>query len=240
MIKLKTLTLYLLASLSIVSAQEPSSVAQNPSRFAQKPALIKQGYKNAFSIEPLYLFNNGLRLNYERQLVTPKHWLEGSLIGYVVDYRNTDRDMYLSNGSYNTWFLNSRDISNAWSLGTEINYKYYLRPFLYLSAGGAYSHTAVTDETATFRKFKEDDLTFYEHVWGKQTQRFDRVACNLRLGFQSKYYRRVVVGGYIGFTFTHSFFNPRNDDDYASEDDITDLRYSGMLPHIGFRLGFRL
>ncbi|MDR3252064.1 MAG: hypothetical protein LBT35_00635 [Tannerella sp.] len=226
--KIKNLTLCFLAGL----------IASVSTIYAQESPRIKEGYKNAFSIEPFYLTNNGLRLNYERQLASPAHWLEASFIGYVVDFRHEDRDRYLPNSFYTTWFLNGRDIRNAWSLGTEINYKYFLHPFFYLSVGGAYSHTDVVDYANTFHKFQEDGLTFYEHAWGESTQRFDRVSGNFRVGFQTKNYRRVVVGGYVGITLTHSFYSPRDEGDYTS-DDITNLRYSGFIPHIGFRIGFR-
>ena len=189
-----------------------------------------QNFYNALSVEPLYLFVDGLRINYERQLQAPRHWLEISAIGYAQKKSRT----------WENWFFDGNHSDKAWGLGTDVSYKYFVRPFMYISCGAAYGHQSVTfsRETVEFNKYVEDDLIFYEPIFGRKSHRgaWNKVAGNLRIGFQTKSVRRVVVGGYIGIGYVHSFYD--SELIYLPNDPIT-LGFRGFTPHAGFRIGTR-
>jgi hypothetical protein len=190
----------------------------------------ERNFRHALSVEPLYLFVDGLRINYERQLQAPNHWLEISAIGYAQKNSETWRN----------WFFNGNHSDKAWGLGAEASYKYFVKPFMYISGGAAYGHQSVTfsRQSIEYSRYTEDELVFYEPVF-KQTSHtgaWNKIVGNLRIGFQTKSTRRMVVGGYIGVSYVYSFYDSEL---ISLPNDPVTLGFRGFTPHAGFRIGTR-
>ncbi|MDR1763073.1 MAG: hypothetical protein LBR64_03855 [Dysgonamonadaceae bacterium] len=194
--------------------------------------------KNAITIEPLYLYNFGLRINYERQISTPKHWVEFSAVGY---FPSSD-DFSLSHiWFYDDSYYYNRNVKTNWGTTFEVAYKYYPLSFIYLASGLSYNHHEAKFEgfDTKFNSYIEDGLLFYEPAYKTSDcwESFDRVGLNLRLGMQTPLYRRFVVGCYVGLSYNYSFFDENN---FSSEDkSVTTVYYRGFVPSTGFRIGVR-
>jgi len=201
------------------------------SQWTQDPRLNK----NAISLEPLYIVNNGLRVNYERQIINPHHWLEFSSTGYFSYNEN--------NTLPKQWFYDSFDnfsVKNNWGLALEASYKYYPIYFMYISSGITYSHheAALAGNTMIYNSYVEDGLTYYEPTFEyyDNWKAFDRLGVNLKIGLQTPLYRNFLIGGYFGLGFAKAFYR---DDGYVPNKSIISVTYSGVTPLLGWRIGFR-
>jgi hypothetical protein len=203
-------------------------------REAEAQNEMKETFKNTLAVQPLYWVNNGFRIDYERQLNTPKHWLQVSGIGYYVE----DEDIF-----WNLWMNSGAQIDKTWGAGLEVNYKYFpfKRPVMYFSGGLAFSHFNVDycESGYQFISYENDGLTYYEPEWqtGNATQYFNRVGTNLYLGFQNRPARRFLIDGYTGVGYTYSFYDKNK---YSPDRYLNSLSYRGISFTIGFRIGFRL
>jgi hypothetical protein len=201
-----------------------------PAHAAAQRRELPQGFRNGLSVEPLYLFVDGLRINYERQLQTPRHWIDVSAIGYAR--KNSE--------NWENWFFNGYNTDRAWGLGAELNYKYFVLPFMYLSfgAGGGQQTVTYTRTAVDYSSYREDGLVFYEPDFDarSRTATWSKVAGNIRLGFQSKSTRRVLAGGYVGLGYVHSFYDSAAQ---SLPNNPLSLGFRGIGPHAGFRIGVR-
>ncbi|MDR1938902.1 MAG: hypothetical protein LBQ73_10465 [Tannerellaceae bacterium] len=193
----------------------------------------RKSFKHAFAVQPLYWMNNGFRLDYERQLKNPRHWLQVSGIGYY-----TDNEYSL----LSAWMLDSHSINEVWGSGLEVNYKWFpFKRVLYTSAGLSAAHFTVKyDETAMdYISYVRDGLTYYEPQWEnfEASQYFNRLGTNFYIGVQTKPTIRFLIDGYMGVGWMHSFYNK---DRYYPPNYINTLSYRGLTLTMGLRIGFRL
>lgn len=188
-------------------------------------------YRNNISVQPLYIFNQGMRIDYERQLHNPYHWLQVSAKGFYVN------DGY-DPGLMTLLFSDDR-IEKLKGAGAELNYKYFFmkKRFLYISAGLSYSYFNTQQYGLTFVDFREDDLTFYRPDYSMQTQEFNKMGFNTFFGVQSSPRRRFFVDGYVGFGYSRSFYDKNKY--YPNTDNINGLSYNGPTFTTGLRLGVR-
>ncbi|MDR1645215.1 MAG: hypothetical protein LBS05_05255 [Tannerellaceae bacterium] len=192
-------------------------------------------FTQTLAIQPLYLLNNGLRIDYERQLCNPNQWLQISAIGYYIE----DNDALWT---YWDW-SSSYGFNRAWGAGLEINYKYFPteRRQLYFSGGLSASHFNVgyNEYQQQYDIYMQDGLTYYEPQWVNRhlSQRFNRIGMNFYIGRQNRPSRRFLLDWYAGIGRAHSFYNEgrRSPERYYGS-----LSYSGVTFTLGVRLGFRL
>ncbi|MDR3142648.1 MAG: hypothetical protein LBU37_13125 [Tannerellaceae bacterium] len=191
-------------------------------------------FRNALAIQPFYWLNNGFRVDYERQLKNPSHWLQLSAIGYYVEDENS---------LWNVWMLSDFPLNEAWGAGLEVSYKYF--PFrsrkLYVSGGLSSSHFNIDYRTESVRylSYVENGLTYYEPQWEQYeaSQYFNRIGTNFCTGIQTRPARRFLIDGYIGIGYVYSFYNK---DKYYPHNYLNKLSYRGFTLTAGLRIGFRL
>jgi hypothetical protein len=188
-------------------------------------------YRNNISVQPLYVFNQGVRIDYERQLHNPYHWLQVSTKGYFMN------DKY-DQGLMTLLFDDDR-IEKLKGAGAELNYKYFFlkKRILYVSAGVSYSYFHTQQYDSYFTDFHEDGLTFYRSEYSMQTQEFNKMGFNTCFGVQSSPRKRFFVDGYVGFGYSHSFYDKNKY--YPDTDNINGLSYSGPTFTTGLRIGIR-
>jgi len=185
----------------IISVMVVAAITIPAGRAQQEP------FKNSLSIEPLYMLNDGLRLNYERQLNNPNNCLEISAIGYFPSGPHSMKNVWfygssLSDGT--TYY----DILDAWGAGLDLTYNYYLKSFLYVSGGIFYRHHAAKYESDYIYEVVDEGGFSYLTSNGQSVTRWfshDRTGYFLRMGFQSKSTHKFLVGGYFGLGYSYSF-----------------------------------
>lgn len=194
----------------------------------------KKAFTNSLAVQPLYWLNNGYRVDYERQLKNPAHWLQLSAIGYHVE----DKDLF-----WILWMDNDSRFNRAWGAGLEANYKWFPfeRPVMYFAGGLSFSHFDVKYSEASYRfiNYQENGLTYYEPEWQTRSlsQYFERLGTNLSLGFQNRPTRRFLIDGYAGICYLYSFYDKEK---YRPDSYLNSLSYRGVSFTLGFRIGFRL
>jgi len=187
-------------------------------------------YQNTITLEPLYFFNNGLKINYERNLFK-NTWIETGITGYKYDKVN------FQNIAGDAYFWDS-DITKAYGYGIDLHYKWFPTSIMYLSAGFQVRHHNITndDTNYSFIEYKEDGLTFITYTITPVTQNINRFATCLRIGLQSRQYHRISVGGFAGFSYIHTNTSGSIYNNWNSPDMLT---FSGIMPELGFKIGVR-
>ncbi|MDR1919962.1 MAG: hypothetical protein LBQ65_10005 [Tannerellaceae bacterium] len=196
------------------------------------------GFKHALSVQPLYWLNNGFRLDYERQLKNPAHWLQISGVGYYAD------DV---NDFWSFWSFGDHPLNEAWGGGLDASYKWFpFKRVLYTSAGLSVRHFNLkyNETIEDFISYERDGLTYYEPQSREVevSQYFDRLGANLYLGVQNNSTKRFLIDAYIGLGWTYSFYDkdkyyPGKYYGYISSNSLS---YRGITLLLGFRIGFRL
>jgi hypothetical protein len=199
---------------------------------AEAQNVPRKTFENTLAIQPLYWINNGFRIDYERQLKSPYHWLQLSAIGYYVENEN----------SFWTLWNSIPDMNDAWGVGLEANYKYFPSGNIwYVSAGLSASRFSVQYDRVdyTYGSYTEEGLTYYEPQWREveESQRFGRFGTNFYVGVQNRLTHRFLIDGYIGFGRVYSFYDK---DKYYPDSYMNSLSYRGMTFTLGVRIGFRL
>ena len=207
-------------------------LAACPDAQAQEADATQESFKNTLAVQPLYWLNNGLRIDYERQLKTPYHWLQVSAIGYYVEDEN----------AFWTLWNNSPDINSAWGAGLEVNYKYFpYGKIFYVSGGLSAAHFSVQYDKINYiySSYTGEGLTYYEPDWEtvEESSSFGRLGMNFYAGVQNRHSRHFLIDGYAGFGRVHTFYDK---DKYYPDSYLNSLSYRGLTLTIGFRIGFRL
>ncbi|MDR2120148.1 MAG: hypothetical protein LBP64_04650 [Tannerella sp.] len=186
--------------------------------------------KNAISVQPLYIFNRGMRIDYERELHNPYHLLQVSAKGYLM------HDGY---GTVTTLLFNDDRIEKLSGVGAEVNYKYFFlkRRIPYVSAGVSYGYFRTQQYDSDFAGFREDGLMFYRPDYSLRTQTFSRAGFNTCFGVQTSPCKRFFVDGYIGLGFCRSFYDKNRY--HPDSDNMNGLTYNGLTATTGLRLGLR-
>ncbi|MDR2388358.1 MAG: hypothetical protein LBD89_01040 [Tannerellaceae bacterium] len=199
---------------------------------AEAQETLPKSYKNTLAFQPLYWVNNGLRIDYERQLKTPAQWLQLSAIGYYVE----------GNDTFWTLWDTTRDIHNAWGAGMEANYKYF--PFgriFYVSGGVSAARFVVKYDRIIpgYTSYEEEGLRYWEPLWESvdESQRFTRFGTNFYAGVQNRASHHFLIDVYAGFGRLYSLYDKEK---YYPDNDLNTLSYRGVSLTLGFRIGFRL
>lgn len=189
------------------------------------------GYGHSLAVQPLYIFNQGVRVDYERQLSSPYHWLQVSGKGYYM-HRADDAGLL-------TLLFGDDRIETLSGAGAELNYKYFFlkRRHLYVSAGLSYGYVHTKLHGVDFSGFREDDLTLYRPHYRLQSQDFNRAGFNTFFGIQTSPYRRFFVDVYAGVGYARSFYDRSRY--YPDTGNMNGLSYSGPTVTAGVRIGIR-
>jgi len=189
--------------------------------------------QNAVTIEPLYWFNNGLKINYERELF-PKNWIEAGVVGYLYHRENFQ-------GVFGATYFGDNDAEKASGYGFDLHYKWLPVPFMYVSCGFQYRRHKVhyEDYVLGFQDFEEDGLTFYEPALMDANQIISRYGGTLRIGFQTRTFRRVSAGGFIGLSYFNSDYDKVYYRNGSWDGPLNSLYHKGLVLDMGFKIGLR-
>ena len=197
--------------------------------------------KQTISLQPFYLFNGGLRLEYERQLRSPREWVQINITGYHItsdsDFENYySTDMSVSNSNFD-------DINKVRGFGIGGGYKYFLTKMPeyhwnglkpYVNANLSYTHFNVHHPTWGYTPFKENGLTFYEYGYINKLSKFDRLNTSVNFGFQSSLFNLFYYDMFVGMGYSYSFYKK---EDKAFTEGIYSYGYRGLQFNAGARIG---
>ncbi len=203
---------------------------------AQKPEIVKRNSienypKYTIAWQPFHMFDGKLKLDFEKQLNSPKNWLQISLSGSYLSMKAPLYNSY----SWSTFQSNFDDFSKLNGFGGGIAYKsiFYSTCFYY-SIGVNYAHNRVRYYDYDYFPYIEDDLSFYEYRKNLQRQIFNKLSTSICLGIQSNLNRTFFFDVYLGFGYSHSFYDESK---RAFDDESLGFGYRGVFPSGGVRLG---
>lgn len=197
---------------------------------AQKQDGAEKLPKYTISTEIFTLASGGLRLDFEKQLSSPKDWLQIHVNGYYLPYRNNKWD------SWETLQSDSEPIDKLNGAGFGIAYKsFFYKDIIYYRAGVSYNHYRVKYSGYDYISFVEDGLTYYTYEEREWKQVFNKILPSLSLGIQSSLSNKIFFDAYAGVAYSASFYDK---DKYAFDDNIFGYGYRGVTMTGGIRVGF--
>lgn len=191
-------------------------------------------YNYSIAVQPLYLVNGGLRIDFEKRLKDPRHMLQVSAIGYIHPRRDDPYEHWES-----LLIDDYYDVNKLMGAGLAVDHKWFLFPkarFLYLSAGVSYTYFDVRYNGFKNISFVEDGLTFYETRYMELKQTFNKVGGNVCFGLQTAPRRPFFIDGYVGFGYSYSFYDEKK---FFIEDNMFNIGYRGLTFTTGIRIGYR-
>jgi hypothetical protein len=180
-------------------------------------------------VHPLYLFNGGLRLDFEKRINNTPAWIQIGATGHHLAHHN-DRSNY--------WYMPTGEYNYLVGGGLDLNYKrfYNRKETLYYAAGGAFTHYNIEYPGQNLRSYVEDRLTYYIYEYGNQKQKINKLGLNLYLGYQTQR-PAFLLDMFVGIGYRYSF---RSDDRNELYDNgMIALGYSGFVVTTGVRLGIK-
>lgn len=220
----------------------PSNIYYAPG--AQRTYLInwqertESQHRYTIALRPIYLSQNGLKLDFEYELNTPGEWLQFELIGhYAPEYKEYDNGYY--DRYYTGWsqeFLSGGSTYHSLlGVGGGIAYKsFFSRDGWYYSAGLTFNYFDVEYFGAVYTKKVEDGLNFYVREEKITSTKFYKPEVNFNVGKHFALGRSLFLDAYIGLGYAYSF--------YDSDNKFSDYSYAfggrGLLFNAGFRIGW--
>lgn len=210
-------------------------ICQTVTTFAQK----KEKYYNeevmpkyTISVHPSYLFSNGLRFDFEKQLGSPNKWLQVTATGYYAsDY---DSDDGYDDGwiNFNTSFDTPIQALKGAGLGVAYKEFFTKKKTLYYSAGLYYTHYDVKIKEYGYYPFTENGLTFYEGLTKNIDIDYDKINANIVVGVQTSPAQGLFCDFFVGAGYAYSFYNKP----YLNKNQF-EYGYRGLQIVGGFRMG---
>lgn len=229
---MKTLKILLL----VVALTVSTSFASAQEEYSREYVLPKY----TIAVQPLYLFNGGLRADFEKQLDSPGKWLQFHVSGFIlpekeIDYQNYRTHYYYYDNSWGTFNSNFNDILGLYGFGLGSAYKYLFKhSSFYFSAGLNYNFYNVTYANYGLESFVEDGMTFYEYRYSPAVQNFHKFRPNANIGIQSSLSNLVFYDFYIGLGYAYSLYDKSKK---AFDSTIFGYGYRGLTISGGFRIG---
>ncbi|MDR3219872.1 MAG: hypothetical protein LBU22_13025 [Dysgonamonadaceae bacterium] len=198
-----------------------------PAQTAEKP-LPRYG----FSIEPLYLYNGGLRINAEKRL-TEKEWFELNITPYYLPLAEYDYD-------YGAWYtINSgfEYFSKLQGIGVGGSYKYYFSPLFFINPGVSYTFYKVKYSDTDFYPYQEDGLTYYSFERRQLSQIFNKFNLSFYIGGRTPFKRSFFVEYFVGAGQSFSSYKSGKK---TFDDTMFGFGYTGLYLTTGVKLGFNI
>jgi len=193
--------------------------------------LVNAQRKNTVALQPLYVFNGGLRLDVERQLASPSHWLQLSISGYYLP----NQDDF-----YESWITSNSDFEEfnlLKGIGAGLAYKYFFYSnLLYSMPAISYNYYEVGYNGYGYFPYMEDGLTKYEYRLKDSNQYFNKLNGSLSAGFQTPLTRAFFFDCYLGIGYSYSSY--KKDRIVFNKDNIFGFERRGLTVTTVIRLGF--
>ncbi|MDR2691653.1 MAG: hypothetical protein LBB73_05055 [Dysgonamonadaceae bacterium] len=200
---------------------------------ARNPEPVSPRY--AFSLEPLYLYNGGLRLNVEKRL-KPKDWLELNITGYYLPHNKIETREY-QRGDYFTSNSEFDYISGLSGLGIGSAYKHYFFRSFFVGGGASYTLYRVQYPALGMCKYREGELDFYEYQYLDLRQIFNKFTTHISIGGRSSFRHRLFIEYYFGLGYAHSLYHSGKE---AYNRSPFGFGHTGAYPATGIKIGFNI
>jgi hypothetical protein len=177
---------------------------------------------------PQYLFQNGIRLEIDKQLENPHNWITVSPTIYYKDKPG---------------LFGNRNVKSMSGAGLDLIFRWY--PYgirkkggMYLAAGGGYRYIAQKNSGSLWETYTENNQTYIRYVdilWNKQIH-----TGNIRgtFGFQMLPAKNFAIDIYCGFALKMSEVKtPEGFWHYQDSYDFYEFGYTGMMILGGIRFG---
>jgi hypothetical protein len=234
----KVLYLLLLAVLPVVTQVNAQNAPGEQDRYA---ATRK---KLTFAIQPMQLFNNALRLDFETRLGKGPGWLQFGPAIYLSTDGSHDTPRYYYDGNFYNRYGNyhfREPYTELTGGGIDINYKYFLNPrqSFYTAVGVSFAHFNIKywGENGKWQDFMEDGLQYYKYVEGSNfnTQRINRPGVNFLFGYQIPSRHAFLFDMFWGVAARYSFSEEGKP---AFNEHMFSYGYTGLVFLAGIRVGF--
>ncbi|MDR1593201.1 MAG: hypothetical protein LBS43_01795 [Prevotellaceae bacterium] len=188
--------------------------------------------KKNFTIasHPLYHFNSGVRLDFEKRIKNTPSWIQLGISGNFLGKRNNEN---------NYWTIASGDeFSYLRGGGLELNYKYFVnkKESLYFAGGGSLFHSNIEYMGDYWISYIEDGLVYQIIKYGKINQKINKLGINTYFGYQLPT-PTFLFDMFVGLGYRHSFRN--NDTAKLFDDSMISLGYTGLVFITGVRFGVK-
>jgi hypothetical protein len=211
---------FVATSISTLSAQDNFNLAN-------KYPHLERNY--TIAVHPLYIFNGGLRLDFEKRLNNTPAWIQIGATGHHLE-RHT--------GVYNYWFVPVGEFNYLVGGGLDFNYKrfYNQKETLYYAAGGAFTHYYVEFAGQHLNQHIEDGLKYYTYEYDNRKQRINKLGLNLYLGYQSPR-PTFLFDMFVGIGYRYSF--RAYSENELFDNSMISLGYRGFVFITGVRFGVK-
>ena len=201
--------------------------------FNKSPYLLKQK-KFTVAVQPLQLFNWGLRNDFEIRLGRGPGLLQfGTTVYYAPAGKGKENSYYYD--EYEGIFRES--FSGLKGGGLDINYKIFVnhKRTVYFATGVAYARFNIKYLGWTWDHYIEDGLQYHAYVMDYTTQDINRWGVNAYFGHQPSFYKPFLFDIFWGLGWRRSF----SDSAKPSFDNyILSYGYNGIVFLTGVRIGF--
>lgn len=197
-----------------------------------------QGQRWTVAARPFYLFENGLKLDFEFELARPGNWLRIELAGHHRrQFRDNDR--YYSSG-WSHIASNYDTYTRLEGGGGGLAFKSMWSPRgWYYSAGVTLNYFKVYYNEAVYQPYTDGDGNkMWEKIWGQSSSEYYKPAVTFDIGKHFALGGRVFLDAFIGLGYAWNISdNPRTDYyDYSPYS----FGGSGLYFNTGFRIGVLL
>jgi hypothetical protein len=201
--------------------------------------------------QPLYIFNTGVRFDFEMRIKNTPAWIQISTTGYWRPYLGYsdyyyDDDGYRHDEGYDyddynyehNATIGEDDLNSFSGAGLEVNYKYFFnRPqTLYVAGGGSYTRYNIKYAEEYWRSYTEDGLEYLTREYGDIKQGINKFGANIYFGYQMPR-PTFLFDVFVGIGYRHSFRT--NAAGRPFNDTMLSLGYSGIVAIAGIRLGVK-
>ena len=184
-------------------------------------------YTKAFSVNPLYLKNSGIRFNYEQQIRASRHWF------YVSPMLFYGNDTKLSNE------VTGNLISYGAEFGGIFKFDEEFEQFgVYTQYGLMLRQTAISYAGIVWSKTIIEDLTYLELKEQNLKKNIVQLGSVATLGYKSKIGNALFIDCYAGLCYRKSLIDFDYPDDNINLDNAPwKLGYTGIGAVVGLTFG---
>lgn len=235
-------------------AQMPQLVAPERIYYASAPPktrlinwlpedTVSQRY--TIALRPVYLSQNGLKIDFEYELAKPGKWLQFELIGHYAPEYNYNKEYYEDYGGYYNYYYHS-----GWShsflsggeryhslkgIGGGIAYKSISsNSGWYTSVGLTFNYFDVGYYGAVYTKYMEDGIEKIVREEKLTGKKFYKPEIYFNIGKHMAITRSIFLDAYIGLGLTYSFYDGDNKFTYSNYA----FGGRGLIFNAGFRIGW--
>lgn len=196
----------------------------------------KSNYPISLSIQPLFLYNNCLKLDGEVQ----QKEKASALIGGVEIYAGKILLLYkdqLDNDNNNNDYINGTGINIAYKI--KLNKSEKLTSF-YFSPGFTLRNLKITTNGDGFYTYNEGGVEYYTYGNIEKENKIQSALIYGNVGYHKVWTTSLLLDTYLGFGYKKATENKDLEFNRNYEKPIYGFNYSGVTIQAGIKLGFQL